>query len=51
MLFKLFKMKKFAIWVLAFIITIAAAVYQRATGPTYPVSGKISLADSEIIID
>jgi hypothetical protein len=48
MLFKLFKMKKFAIWALAFIITIAAAVYQRATGPTYPVHGEIDLADSEI---
>jgi hypothetical protein len=29
-------MKKFTIWVLAFIITIAAAYYQRKTGPTYP---------------
>jgi len=29
-------MKKFLIWFLAFLITIAAAYYQRKTGPTYP---------------
>ena len=29
-------MKKFIIWFSAFLITIAAAVYQRQTGPTYP---------------
>jgi len=41
-------MKKFAIWLIAIIITIAAAVYQRTTGPTYPVRGKTDLADSVI---
>lgn len=29
-------MKKFLLWTLAFFITIAAAYYQRKTGPTYP---------------
>jgi len=29
-------MKKFILWSLAFIITVAAAIYQRHTGPTYP---------------
>jgi hypothetical protein len=29
-------MKKFILWLLAFIITISAAIYQRHTGPTYP---------------
>ena len=29
-------MKKFILWVLAFLITITAAIYQRKTGPTYP---------------
>jgi hypothetical protein len=29
-------MKKFLIWLLAFIMTIGAAYYQRKTGPTYP---------------
>lgn len=31
-------MKKFILWLLAFIITIVAAIYQRDTGPTYPKS-------------
>jgi hypothetical protein len=29
-------MKKLILWVLAFVITLSAAVYQRMTGPTYP---------------
>jgi len=29
-------MKKFLLWILAFVITISAAIYQRKTGPTYP---------------
>jgi hypothetical protein len=29
-------MKKFVLWMLAFVITLSAAVYQRMTGPTYP---------------
>jgi hypothetical protein len=29
-------MKKFLLWLIAFIITIGAAYYQRTTGPTYP---------------
>lgn len=30
-------------WVLAFVITIITAVYQRVTGPTYPVSDSVEL--------
>ncbi len=30
-------------WMLAVIITLASAVYQRVTGPTYPKSGKVQL--------
>ena len=41
-------MKKILFWLLAFIITAASAVYQRMTGPTYPVSGKAALADGEV---
>jgi hypothetical protein len=33
-------MKKFALWLLAFLITLSAALYQRLTGPTYPIRGK-----------
>jgi len=29
-------MKKLILWSLAFVITVAAAIYQRHTGPTYP---------------
>ncbi len=36
-------MKKFVLWLLAFIITIAAAIYQRHTGPTYPRSLDITV--------
>jgi len=36
------------LWILAFIITVVTAVYQRITGPTYPISGTIQLAEKEI---
>jgi hypothetical protein len=40
-------MKKFILWSLAFIITIAAAIYQRHTGPTYPKDLKVTLNNNE----
>jgi hypothetical protein len=33
-------MKKTYIWIVAAIITVAAAVFQRITGPTYPLKGE-----------
>jgi hypothetical protein len=39
-------MKKTLIWILALIITIAAAYYQRKTGPTYPKRFCVTLNDS-----
>ena len=39
-------MKKTLLWILAFVITLAAAYYQRKTGPTYPKSVNITLNDS-----
>jgi len=36
-------MKKFILWLLAFALTIGAAIYQRQTGPTYPKKLDISL--------
>jgi hypothetical protein len=36
-------MKKFLLWLLAFIITVVAAIYQRQTGPTYPKSLDINI--------
>jgi hypothetical protein len=42
------KLKTFLIWFFAFIFTAAIAVYQRMTGPTYPVAGKVELGSQKI---
>ncbi len=42
------KIKSILWWVFAIIFTLSIATYQRMTGPTYPVSGKISLANKDI---
>lgn len=36
-------MKKFILWTLAIVITLAAAIYQRHTGPTYPKQKNITV--------
>jgi len=41
-------MKNLAFWIIAFIITIASAHYQRMTGPTYPIRGKVMVSNTEI---
>ena len=41
-------MKNFLFWLIAFVITISSAIYQRMTGPTHPVRGKIVISDTEI---
>jgi len=41
-------MKKALLWILAIIITLLSATYQRLTGPTYPFSGKVSFLGQEI---
>ncbi len=35
-------------WVLAFVVTVASAVYQRVTGPTYPLTGKVQVGDVSV---
>jgi len=35
-------------WILAFLIAASAMVYQRMTGPTYPVRGKVHILDREV---
>ena len=35
-------------WILALMITLGAGVYQKRTGPTYPINGKIILNGKEI---
>lgn len=41
-------MRKVMPWILAFIITAGSAVYQRITGPTHALEGKIDLENEEI---
>ncbi len=41
-------MRKVWLWLLAIIITLSSAVYQRMTGPTYPVRGRTVFLEQEI---
>ncbi len=36
-------------WVIAVVITLSAAYYQRATGPSHPLRGKIKLTDQQTL--
>lgn len=40
--------RRIILWVIALIITLAAAVYQRRTGPSYPVRGEMTIGDATI---
>jgi len=44
------RMKKVIFWIIAFILTLSIAIYQRMTGPTYPKSYEFSLNDQAIQI-
>lgn len=39
-------MKKLILWIIAILLTLLAAVYQRTTGPTYPRDEEVVLGDS-----
>ncbi len=39
---------KILLWIIAFIVTIIIAAYQRITGPTYPVSERLTIQGKEI---
>lgn len=41
-------MKKSLFWFLAVVITLGAAVYQRMTGPTHPLRGKVVVSGTEV---
>lgn len=41
-------MKKALFWVLAVVITLVSAVYQRVTGPTYPLKGRALVGGTEV---
>ena len=36
------------LWVAAVVITLASAVYQRMSGPTYPVRGSVTLGGEDL---
>ena len=40
-------MKKILFWTIAVLITVAAAMYQRMTGPTYPAKETVTIEGSE----
>ncbi|MFA7288324.1 MAG: hypothetical protein WC055_05530 [Melioribacteraceae bacterium] len=40
--------KNITLWIIAFLITATSAIYQRLTGPTYPISGIANISNSEI---
>lgn len=42
------KTKNAVLWVIAVVFTLSLVVYQRATGPTYPIKGKVEI-DGEVI--
>ncbi len=41
-------MKKIVFWIVAFLITLSAAVYQRLTGPTHPIQGEVTFDSRKI---
>jgi hypothetical protein len=41
-------MRKTLSWILAVVLTLASAVYQRLTGPTHPARGKAAVGGAEI---
>jgi hypothetical protein len=42
------KLRSMHLWVLAFVLVALAAIYQRMTGPTYPVHGTVKIGDNVI---
>ncbi|MAE07290.1 MAG: hypothetical protein CL661_00855 [Bacteroidetes bacterium] len=42
------KSKNILLWVIAIILTVGLVIYQRSTGPTYPIRGKVTI-DGEVI--
>ncbi len=42
------KTKNTILWILAIVLMLMTATYQRMTGPTYPITGTVSLGSEEI---
>ncbi len=45
------KKKKTLFWILAVVITVAAAIYQRQTGPTYPKEVEVKISGKKHILE
>jgi len=43
-----YRTKSLLLWVLAFFLMAASAIYQKYTGPTYPTRGKVTINQQEI---
>lgn len=43
-----YRIKSILLWILAFFLMAASAVYQRSTGPTYPKKGSVTLNNQEV---
>ncbi len=41
-------MKKVLFWIIAIVITLSSAIYQRMTGPTHPYRGSVEISGTEI---
>ncbi len=41
-------MKKVLFWIIAIVITLSSAIYQRMTGPTHPYRGSVEISETEI---
>ncbi|MBU0474068.1 MAG: hypothetical protein KKF62_07875 [Bacteroidetes bacterium] len=41
-------MKAFLFWILALVITLSSAIYQRMTGPTHPTFGTVQFNNSDV---
>jgi hypothetical protein len=42
------KSKNVWLWILAVVLTVVIVIYQKATGPTYPVKGEVMLGQEEV---
>ena len=42
------KYQNIALWLIAIVITVSSAVYQKTTGPTYPIKGEVQINDTTI---
>ncbi len=43
-------MKNILFWIIAIVITLSSAIYQRMTGPTHPYRGSVEIAGEEISV-